>query len=111
MQTLSDSQKALLVLCNAPDSKTADAIAEKLIADGDAACVNIMPPCRSVYRWRDAVESETETPLFIKTVAGRLPAVQQTITALHPYEVPEIIALAVADGLPDYLQWVREACR
>lgn len=110
-EKLSESPpSALLVFCNAPDSKTADDIAQTLVAQRAAACVNILPNCRSVYRWEGKTESGVETPLLIKTTPARLPAVMETIRRLHPFEVPEIIAVPVVAGLPAYLSWIREQC-
>ncbi|AVG15651.1 divalent-cation tolerance protein CutA [Pseudogulbenkiania ferrooxidans] len=95
-----------MVVCNAPDEKTAERIATTLVAEQLAACVNILSPCRSVYRWQGAVERAEEIPLLIKTRADAYPQLEARLAALHPYEVPEIVALPVAQGLPSYLTWV-----
>jgi len=71
-----------------------------------AACVNILAPCTSVYRWNDAVETATEVPLLVKTTLARYPALQAALTEAHPYELPEIIAVPLQEGLPAYLAWV-----
>ena len=84
---------------------TGEAVAESLEA-GLAACVNILAPCRSVYRWQGAVDSAHELPLMIKTTAARYAALEAAILSLHPYELPEIIAVPVGPGLPAYLDWV-----
>lgn len=96
----------LLVLTNLPDRATAEALAAVLVEDRLAACVNILQPCRSVYRWQGAVETADEVPLLIKTSEDRYAALENAIRDRHPYETPEIIALPVALGLPDYLAWV-----
>jgi len=96
----------LLVLTNAPDRPTAERIARHLIEARVAACVNILAPCRSVYRWQGKVEEADEVPLLVKTRADRYPEVEQAIRAQHPYEVPEIVALDITGGLPAYLEWV-----
>lgn len=96
----------LVVLTNAPDEATAQDIAARLVEYGLAACVNVLSPCRSVYRWQGAMESTQEVPLLIKTTPARYAEVQAAIVAAHPFEVPEIIALPVGDGLPAYLDWV-----
>lgn len=101
----------LVVLCNCPDPAVATAIAEAVVGAGLAACVNQLPPCRSVYRWQGAVETAEEIPLLIKTTASRYAALQEAIRVRHPYEVPEIIALPVAAGLPAYLDWLRAETR
>ena len=96
----------LIVLTNCPDAEVADRIARTLVEQKLAACVNRLPAVDSVYRWQGAVERAVEVPLLIKTTRERLPEVQKAIRALHPYEVPEIIAIPVVAGLPAYLRWV-----
>lgn len=96
----------ILVLTNLPDQAAAQTLAAALVDARLAACVNIMSPCRSIYRWQGAVETADEVPLLIKTTQACYPALEQAIRARHPYETPEIIALPVVAGLPDYLAWV-----
>ena len=71
-----------------------------------AACVNILAPCRSVYRWKGAVQHDEEHPMLIKTTHERYGALEQTLRAGHPYELPEIIAVPIERGLPAYLNWL-----
>jgi len=97
---------ALLVLTNLPDRETAERLAGALIEQRVAACVNILAPCLSVYRWKGAVQREDEHPVLIKTTAERYPALEAAIRAAHPYELPEIIAVPIERGLPAYLDWV-----
>jgi periplasmic divalent cation tolerance protein len=97
---------SLLVLTNLPDRASAERIADALIGQQLAACVNILAPCRSVYRWKGAVQHDEEHPMLIKTTAERYPALEQALRAAHPYELPEIIAVPIERGLPDYLAWV-----
>jgi periplasmic divalent cation tolerance protein len=97
----------LLVLTNLPDRASAERLADGLIGQRLAACVNILAPCRSVYRWQDKVQHDEEHPLLIKTTAERYAALEAAIRAGHPYELPEIIALPIEQGLPAYLDWVR----
>jgi periplasmic divalent cation tolerance protein len=97
---------ALLVLTNLPDRETAERLAGVLMEKRVAACVNILAPCRSVYRWKGAVQREDEHPVLIKTTAERYPALEAAIRAAHPYELPEIIAVPIEHGLPAYLAWV-----
>ena len=97
---------ALLVFTNLPDRASAERLAEALIEQRLAACVNILAPCRSVYRWKEAVQHDEEHPVLIKTDAGRYAALEQAIRAGHPYELPEIIAVPIERGLPAYLEWV-----
>jgi periplasmic divalent cation tolerance protein len=96
----------LLVITNLPDLDAAEALARTLVEQGVAACVNVLAPCRSVYRWQDAVETAVEIPLLIKTSAERYADLEAAIRAGHPYELPEIIAVPIERGLPDYLAWV-----
>ena len=98
--------ETLLVLTNCPDEETANAIALAVVEAKLAACVNILPRVQSIYRWQGVVESATEIPLFIKTTAAHYPALEKLIASLHPAEIPEIIALPIAQGLPAYLNWV-----
>ena len=99
----------LLVLTNLPDQATAETLAAALVDNRLAACVNILPPCRSVYQWQGATETANEVPLLIKTSEARYPALEAAIRAGHPYATPEIIAIPVTRGLPDYLAWVAMA--
>ena len=84
----------------------AQTLAQALIERRLAACVNVLADCTSVYRWKGKVESSSEVPLLIKTTAARYPALEQAIRNLHPYELPEIVAVPIAHGLPEYLNWV-----
>jgi periplasmic divalent cation tolerance protein len=104
-------QDTLLVITNLPDRGSAERLAEALIARRVAACVNVMAPCRSVYPWQGAVEHAEEHPVFVKTPADRYDALQQAIRELHPYELPEIIAVRLDAGLPEYLNWVASETR
>lgn len=96
----------LLVLTNLPDRAVAEKIADLLITQKLAACVNILAPCRSVYRWKDAVQHDEEHPMLIKTTAERYAALERALRTAHPYELPEIIAVPIERGLPAYLDWV-----
>jgi len=97
---------ALLVLTNLPDRTAAEQLASVLVEKRVAACVNILAPCRSVYRWEGKVQHEEEHPLIIKTSSDRYPALEAAIREAHPYELPEIIAVPIECGLPAYLAWV-----
>ena len=103
--------QALLILTNLPDEASAHALATMLVTKRLAACVNVLAPCRSVYRWQGAIENTLEVPLLIKTTAARYADLEAAIRAAHPYELPEIIAVSVDCGLPEYLSWVvTETC-
>jgi periplasmic divalent cation tolerance protein len=98
--------RTLLVITNLPDRAAAERLADALIEKRVAACVNILAPCRSVYRWKGALQHEEEHPLLIKTSAERYAELEAAIRAGHPYELPEIIAVPIERGLPPYLDWV-----
>ena len=97
---------AILVITNLPDQDSAQRLANILINERLAACVNLLAPCTSVYRWQGKVESAQETPVLIKTSETLYGKVEQAIRANHPYELPEIISVAIKDGLPAYLAWI-----
>ncbi len=96
----------LLVLTNLPDRGAAVALARTLIERRLAACVNVLSECTSLYRWQDKVEEAVEVPVLIKTSEAAYPDLERSIRELHPYELPEIVAVPLAQGLPDYLGWV-----
>jgi len=108
---MSKTTGTLLVITNLPDRASAVRLAVALVERRVAACVNVMSPCRSVYRWQGAVEHAEEHPVFAKTAADRYEALENAIRELHPYELPEIIAVAVDVGLPAYLAWVSAETR
>jgi len=97
---------ALLVITNLPERAAAERLAEVLVDKRAAACVNILAPCRSVYRWQGALQNDDEIPLLAKTTTERYAALESAIRSNHPYELPEIIAVPVACGLAAYLAWV-----
>ena len=96
----------LVCFCTCPDPDTARRIADALVQERLAACVNIVPGVQSVYRWEGAIERDDEVLLLIKTVQDRLQALQARVLALHPAELPELVAVEVAGGLAAYLDWV-----
>lgn len=98
--------QVMLVLTNFPDEAGAKELAEKLIDNRLAACINILQGCTSFYRWQGVIEMANEVPVLIKTTVEHYDAVEQTIKALHPNELPEILAVPIDNGLPAYLQWV-----
>lgn len=102
---------ALVCFCTCPDPDTAQRIADALVAERLAACVNLVPGLRSVYRWQGAIQTADEVLLLIKTTDARLAALTARIQGLHPYELPEVIAVEVAGGLAAYLDWVAEQAR
>ncbi|MHB8405493.1 MAG: divalent-cation tolerance protein CutA [Gammaproteobacteria bacterium] len=98
----------LVIFCTCPDRESADGIATALVEERLAACVNLLPGLTSIYRWQDSVRREPECLLLIKSTATRFEALRSRLRALHPYEVPEIIALPVSHGDQAYLQWLTE---
>ncbi|MGH7814797.1 MAG: divalent-cation tolerance protein CutA [Candidatus Binataceae bacterium] len=105
------STQAIVVLTTAASRRDAAAIARTLVDERLAACVNVIGPIRSVYRWRGAVEDDAEFLLAIKTRADRYPDVERRVQELHSYENPELIAIAVERGAPRYLEWLLESVR
>jgi len=101
----------IAVLTNLPDSESAFNLARALVHRRLAACVNVLAPATSFYRWEGREEEASEIPVLIKSTVERYPALEQAIRELHPYELPEIIALPVEQGLLNYLGWVRDECK
>jgi periplasmic divalent cation tolerance protein len=98
----------IVILTNLPDREAALKLARGLVAQRLAACVNVLAECSSVYRWKGEVETAAEVPVLVKTRAARYAEVEAAIRALHPYELPEIVAVPVERGLEEYLQWVAD---
>lgn len=96
----------LLVLTTVPDPALAESIARQLVEAGCAACVSVGAPTLSLYHWHGKTETATEIPLAIKTTATRYAALEALLRSLHPYELPEIIAIPITAGLPAYLDWI-----
>lgn len=99
---------AIAILCTAPDTESAERIADALVEERLAACVNLVPGLTSYFRWEGKVQREAEVLLIIKTRRERFDAVAARVKALHPYTVPELIAVAVDAGTSDYLAWLKE---
>ena len=100
--------EVILVITNLPDRAAALKLAQALVDRRLAACVNVLAECTSVFRWKGSIDQAAEVPVFIKTRAGRYGEVEAAIRELHPYELPEIVAVPVRGGLDDYLQWVAD---
>src|ERR1700730_18659609 len=97
----------VLVLTTVPADDRGEAIARALVDERLAACVNVLGPMTSFYRWHGAVERDVERQLLIKTTRGRVAALQARLIELHPYDLPEFVVLPVSEGGPAYLDWVR----
>jgi len=98
-----------VILCTFPDPQVADRVATQLVEKRLAACVNLLPGVRSVYRWQGKIETDSEVLALIKTTAGLLPRLGAELTSLHRYEVPEIIALDPASGSAPYAAWLKDS--
>ena len=98
----------ILVLTTTDSEELAQTIARALVESREAACVNIIPAIRSIYRWEGKVCDERELLLVIKSSEERFEAIRTRIRALHTYQVPEIISLPILAGDPDYLRWLRQ---
>ncbi len=97
------------MLTTLPDGEIAGLLAREMVEAKLAACVNILSPCRSIYRWEDSIQEDGEVPLIIKTTVERYPALETFLRQRHPYQVPEILAIDTNDGLTDYLRWAAAA--
>ncbi len=96
----------IIVLTTLPNGEIAATIARALVEKRLAACVNILAPCHSVYRWHGQIETQSEVPLLIKTEDGRFAALEAELRRLHPYELPEIVSLPIVKGSAAYLTWI-----
>lgn len=102
---------AIIVFCTCPDQQIAESISHHLVSEGLAACVNILPGIRSCYLWQGEVETDNELLLVMKTRSDCYQALQAAILNLHPYELPEVIAVPIDRGLPAYLDWISKSTR
>jgi periplasmic divalent cation tolerance protein len=103
------SEPLHVVLVTAPDAEVGARIGRALVEEGLAACANLVPGIRSIYRWEGAVHDDAEVLLIVKTRAALSAALAARVRALHPYQLPEVVALPVAGGSEPYLDWVRSA--
>lgn len=103
--------EARLVLVTVPSRKEGDRISETVVGEGLAACVNVVGPIRSIYRWQGKVCTDDEHLLLIKTSGDRYRELEAKILEIHPYDVPEVIALPVEEGSVAYLSWIQEQTR
>lgn len=101
----------LLVMTNLPNASIAQTIAQQLIEQKMAACANIEPGVTSIYRWQGKIEVASECALWLKTTSARYEALSQVLLSLHPYDLPELIAIPIERGSPSYLKWIEtETC-
>jgi periplasmic divalent cation tolerance protein len=99
---------ALIVITTLPDPDSARELARRLVEARLAACVNVMSPCLSVYRWQGQLNEDGEVPVFIKARADQYDRLEAFVRAHHPYELPELVALDITHGLPGYLAWLAD---
>jgi periplasmic divalent cation tolerance protein len=104
-----DPVQFVIVLTTFPADEDASALARTLVTERLAACVNVLPPMTSTYRWEDNVEVVNEHQLVIKTMATQVEALKTRINELHPYNVPEVLVLPIGDGAPTYLEWLQQS--
>lgn len=95
-----------VVLSTCPDLPTAQHIATELVSRRVAACVNLVPGVTSVYRWQGEIQTDSEVLMVMKTDSAHYPALEQAVRELHPYELPEIVAVTLDDGSAKYLRWI-----
>ena len=99
--------KVVAVLCTCPDEAAAGRLAGELVENRLAACVNILPAIRSIYRWQGATQDDPEVLMIAKTTRSAYPALESWLIEHHPYDVPEVLALPVLEGSAAYLGWVQ----
>jgi periplasmic divalent cation tolerance protein len=102
-----EAKDILVVMVTAPNQEEASRIADQAVRSRHAACATMIPVVHSTYWWEEKLVQEQETMLLLKTTADKFQALQETIKKVHSYKVPEIIAVPVMAGLPQYLEWVR----
>ena len=105
------AENHIVTLCTVPDRESGERIAQALVDEHLAACVNLVPGLSSTYRWKGKVEKAEECLLIIKTGVSRFDVLKRRIQALHPYEMPEIIALPIIHGSAEYLKWITESTK
>ncbi len=111
MKEMNMKNEYQLVLCTCPDLSVAQTLATALVSQKLAACVNILPNVTSVYLWQGKVECDTEVQLLIKTITASFTQLNSEINKLHPYDIPEVIALNIQQGDQHYLNWISESLK
>jgi periplasmic divalent cation tolerance protein len=111
MSELGDAAEAVVVLVTVPNAEVAAKLAEALVGEELAACVNVLPEVASTYRWQGKVERDREQLCIIKTTMSGFEVLRARVVALHPYEVPEVVALPIVAGHAPYLAWIAASVR
>ena len=101
----------ILVLSTASSMEEAESIADSLVEEGLAACVQLIPNLRSVYRWQGKIQKEEEILVLVKSQKKLFQSIKKKIQELHSYDVPEIVALPITDGSKEYLDWISQSVR
>jgi len=104
------NEEFVIAVSTFPDKETAQKIARELIENAIVACANLVPAVESIYFWKEKVEASTEVLAIFKMTAARYSEFESRLRELHPYDVPEIVRLNIAEGNPDYLRWIEESC-
>ena len=104
------NEEFVIAVSTVPDKETAQKIARELIENAIVACANLVPAVESIYFWKEKVEASTEVLAIFKMTAARYSEFESRLRELHPYDVPEIVRLNIAEGNPDYLRWIEESC-
>ena len=108
---MTEKEKIIIAMTTCPAAPIANRIAETLVGEGFAACVNQITGITSTYIWQDQVQTDTETLLLIKTTEGRFESLKTRLAAIHPYELPELVAIPVCAGTENFLDWVRDTVK
>lgn len=103
--------EGIVVLITVPPGEAADKVSRRILEEKLAACVNQVPQVRSLYWWEGKIHDDAETLLVVKTTRSLFPRLVQAVKNVHPYEVPEVIALPILEGSESYLKWIAEATR
>lgn len=106
-----NERTGIVILCTTPDNKTAKIIAQSLLNNQLAACINIIPEIHSLYVWNNKLEQTQETQMIIKTTQACFSHVQEHINSQHPYDTPEIIEIPITNGAQNYLTWLFKECK
>jgi periplasmic divalent cation tolerance protein len=108
---MTDKEKVIIAMTTCPAAPIADRIAQTLVGEGFAACVNQISGITSTYIWQGQIQTDTETLLIIKTTEGRFEPLKTRLAGLHPYELPELVAIPVCAGAENYLDWIRDTVK
>jgi periplasmic divalent cation tolerance protein len=108
MATTPESSNARILLCTFPNAEEATRVGREAVEQRIAACVNLIPSIQSIYRWKENIETATETLALFKTTQERYPDLERFLKQSHSYETPEIVVISIENGSPDYLTWIQQ---